>query len=81
MSPFQLIFVRNVRHLFTRGAKKDEFAAIDRYFRSPRIRQALIVFVADFIRIPNDIRRMEMEDKNRFERLIETLGKHCSVVE
>jgi DNA polymerase-3 subunit delta len=80
MAPFQLIFVRNVRQLYTRGAKKDEFAAIDRYFRSPNP-QALIVFIADFIRIPNDIRRMEMDDKNRFERLTETLGEHCGMVE
>ena len=35
MAPFQAIFVRNVRQLYTRGAKKEEFAAIDRYFRSP----------------------------------------------
>ena len=27
MAPFQVIFVRNVRQLYTRGAKKDEFAA------------------------------------------------------
>ena len=24
---------------------------------------------------------MDMEDKNRFERLTETLGEHCSIVE
>ena len=24
---------------------------------------------------------MEMDDKNRFERLTETLGKHCGMVE
>ena len=35
MAPFQVIFVRNVRQLYTRGAKKDEFAALDRYFKSP----------------------------------------------
>lgn len=80
MAPFQTIFVRNVRQLYTRGAKKDEFAALDRYFRSPNP-QALIVFVADFLRIPSDPRRMDMEDKNRFERLTETLGEHCGMVE
>ena len=80
MAPFQVIFVRNVRQLYTRGAKKDEFAALDRYFRSPNP-QALIVFVADFLRIPSDPRRMEMDDKNRFERLKETLGEHCGMVE
>jgi DNA polymerase-3 subunit delta len=80
MAPFQVIFVRNVRLLYTRGAKKDEFAALDRYFRSPNP-QALVVFVADFIRIPSDARRMDMDDKNRFERLTETLGEHCGMVE
>jgi len=80
MAPFQLVFVRNVRLLYTRGAKKEEFAALDRYFRSPNP-QALLVFVADFLRIPSDARRMEMDDKNRFERLTETLGEHCGMVE
>ena len=80
MSPFQVIFVRNVRQLYTRGAKKDEFAALDRYFKSPNP-QALLLFIADFIRIPSDARRMEMDDKNRYERLTETLGEHCGMVE
>lgn len=80
MAPFQVIFVRGVRQLYTRGAKKDEFAAIDRYFRSPNP-QALLIFIADFLRIPSDARRMEMDDKNRFERLTETLGEHCGMVE
>ena len=80
MAPFQVIFVRNVRQLYTRGAKKEEFAALDRYFQSPNP-QALLVFVADFLRIPSDVRRMDMDDKNRFERLKETLGQHCGMVE
>ena len=80
MAPFQVIFVRNVRQLYTRGAKKDEFAALERYFRSPNP-QALLIFVADFVRITADARRMEMDDKNRFERLTETLGEHCGMVE
>jgi DNA polymerase-3 subunit delta len=80
MAPFQVIFVRNVKQLYTRGAKKEEFAALERYFRSPNP-QALILFVADFVRIPSDVRRMEMDDKNRFERLGETLGQHCGMVE
>jgi DNA polymerase-3 subunit delta len=80
MAPFQVIFVRGVRTLYTRGAKKEEFAAIDRYFRSPNP-QALLIFVADFLRIPTDARRMEMDDKNRYERLSETLGEHCGMVE
>ena len=80
MAPFQVIFVRGVKQLYTRGAKKDEFAALDRYFRSPNP-QALLIFVADFVRIPSDARRMELDDKNRFERLTETLGEHCGMVE
>ena len=80
MAPFQVIFVRNVRQLYTRGAKKDEFAALDRYFRSPNP-QALLLFIADFLRIPSDARRMELDDKNRYERLKETLGEHCGMVE
>ncbi|MGB0063938.1 MAG: DNA polymerase III subunit delta [Terracidiphilus sp.] len=80
MAPFQVIFIRNVRQLYTRGAKKEEFAALDRYFQSPNP-QALLLFVADFLRIPSDARRMELDDKNRYERLQETLGQHCGTVE
>ncbi|MGO8933383.1 MAG: DNA polymerase III subunit delta [Terracidiphilus sp.] len=80
MAPFQVIFVRNVRQFYTRGAKKDEFAALDRYFKSPNP-QAVLLFIADFLRIPADTRRMELDDKNRFERLTETLGAHCGMVE
>jgi DNA polymerase-3 subunit delta len=80
MAPFQAIFVRNVKQLYTRGAKKEEFAALKRYFASPNP-QAVLIFVADFVRIPSDVRRMEMDDKNRFERLTETLGEHCGMVE
>jgi DNA polymerase III subunit delta len=80
MSPFQVVFVRNVKQLYTRGTKKDEFAAIDRYFASSNP-QALLIFVADHIRIPADPRRIDMEDRNKFERLRETLGDHCGIVE
>ena len=80
MAPFQVVMVRNVKQLYTRGAKKEEFAAIERYFKSPNP-QALVIFVADFLRIPADARRMEMDDKNRYERLRETLGEHCGMVE
>ena len=80
MAPFQVIFIRNVRQLYTRGTKKEEFAALGRYFQSPNP-QALLLFIADFLRIPADTRRMDMDDKNRFERLTETLGQHCGMVE
>jgi DNA polymerase-3 subunit delta len=80
MSPFQVLFIRNLKQLYTRGAKKDEFAAIDGYFRSPNP-QAMLIFVADHLRIPSDPRRMDMTDKDRYERLRETLGDHCGIVE
>jgi DNA polymerase III subunit delta len=80
MAPFQVLFLRNVKTLYTRGAKKEEFAAIEEYFRSPNP-QALVLFVADHLRIPSDPRRMDMEDKNRYERLRETLGEWCGMVE
>ncbi len=80
MAPFQVIFIRNLKTLYTRGAKKDEFAAIDSYFRSPNP-QALVLFVADHIRISSDPRRMDLQDKDRFDRIRETLGDWCGMVE
>lgn len=80
MAPFQLILVRGIKALYTRGAKKEEFAALADYFKSPNP-QALILFIADHIRIPSDLRRMDMQDKDRYERIRETLGESCGVVE
>jgi DNA polymerase-3 subunit delta len=80
MAPFQVLFVRNLKNLYTRGAKKEEFAAIEAYFKSPNP-QALILFVADHIRIPTDLRKMDMQDKDRYERIRETLADHCGMVE
>ena len=80
MAPFQVIFVRNLKTLYTRGAKKEEFAALKDYFRSPNP-QAVILFVADHLRLPADLRRMEMQDKDRYERIRETLGDDCGLVE
>ena len=80
MVPFQVFFVRGLKGLYTRGAKKEEFAAIEEYFRSPNP-QCVILFVADHIRIPADTRRMEIDDKNRYERIRETLGEWCGMVE
>jgi DNA polymerase-3 subunit delta len=80
MAPFQVLFLRNVRALYGRGAKKDEFAALGAYGRSPNP-QALLVFVADHLHLPADLRRMDMQDKERYERLRETLGEWCGMVE
>lgn len=80
MAPFQVIFIRNVKALFQRGSKKEEFAAIDAYFRDPNP-QALMVYVADYIHLPADIRRMDMQDKEQYEKIRESLGEHCGLVE
>lgn len=80
MAPFQVLFIRNVKTLYGRGQKKDEFAAIDDYFRRANP-QALIIFIADHISLPADLRRMDMQDKERAERIRETLGDVCGVVE
>ena len=80
MAPFQVFFVRGLKALYTRGAKKDEFVAIEEYFRAANP-QSLILFIADHIRIPSDPRRIDMEDKNRYERIRETLGDWCGIVE
>lgn len=80
MAPFQVLFLRNIKSLYTRGAKKDEFAALDAYGRSPNP-QALLVFIADHLHLPADLRRMDMQDKDRYERIRETLGDWCGMVE
>jgi DNA polymerase-3 subunit delta len=80
MAPFQVLFLRNLKTLYGRGSKKDEFAALDAYGRSPNP-QALLIFVADHLHLPSDLRRMEMQDKDRYERIRETLGDWCGMVE
>ena len=68
MAPFQVIFVRGLKNLYGRGSKKEEFAAIDTYFRSPNP-QAVVLFVADHLRIPTDLRKMDYQDKERYDRI------------
>jgi DNA polymerase-3 subunit delta len=80
MAPFQVIFVRNLKLLYGRGSKKEEFAAIDAYFRSPNP-QAALLLVADHLRIPTDLRKMDYQDKERYYRIRETLGDWCGFVE
>src|SRR5271168_5178134 len=80
MAPFQVLFVRNLKLLYGRGSKKAEFEAIDAYFRSPNP-QAVLLFVADHLRIPTDLRKMDYQDKDRYERIRETIGEACSLVE
>ena len=80
MAPFQVFFVRNLKTLYGRGSKKEEFAALDAYFRRPNP-QALLLFVADHLSIPTDLRKMDFQDKERFDRIRETLGDSCGLVE
>ena len=80
MAPFQVLFLRNLKTLYGRGQKKEEFAALDAYFRSPNP-QALLLFVADHIQLPADLRRMDYTDKERAEKIRESLGESCGLVE
>src|ERR1700736_2716083 len=80
MAPFQVLFVRNLKTLYGRGSKKEEFAAIDAYFRFPNP-AALLIFVADHLRIPTDLRKMDYQDKERYEKIRESLGEWCGMVE
>ena len=80
MAPFQVFFIRGVKNLYGRGKHDEEFGAIKEYFDDPNP-DAMLVFVADHINIPADVRRMDMSDKERYERIRETLGDHCTVLE
>jgi DNA polymerase-3 subunit delta len=80
MAPFQVFFVRGVKNLFGRGSNDEKLAAIEEYCKNPNP-DALIVFVADHISIPADVRRMEMQDKERYQRIRETMSEFCGIVE
>ncbi len=80
MAPFQVFFVRGVKNLFGRGSNEEKLAAIEEYCKSPNP-DALIVFVADHINIPADARKMEMQDKERYQRIREEMGTYCGIVE
>jgi DNA polymerase-3 subunit delta len=80
MAPFQVLFVRGVKELYGRGSHEAEFTAIAEYAKDPNP-AAVIIFVADHISIPADAHRMEMQDRDRYERIRETLGEYCGIVE
>ncbi len=80
MSPFQVFFIRGVKSLYSRGKHDEEYTAIGDYFQNPNP-DALLIFVADHISIPADARRMDLTDKERYERIRETLGEHCTILE
>src|ERR1700720_2688536 len=80
MAPFQVFFIRGVKSLFGRGSNDEKLAAIEAYAKDPNP-DAVLIFVADHISIPADARRMDMTDKERYERIRETLGQYCGIVE
>jgi len=80
MAPFQVFFVRGVKNLFARGSNEEKLASIEAYCKDPNP-DAVLIFVADHISIPADARRMDMTDKDRYERIRETLGQYCAIVE
>src|ERR1700751_5601076 len=80
MAPFQVFFVRGVKNLFGRGSNEEKLAAIEEYCNNPNP-DALLIFVADHISIPSDARRMELTDRDRYQRIRETLGQFCGIVE
>lgn len=80
MAPFQVFFIRNVKNLYGRGSHDEEFAAIEEYVKNPNP-AAVLIFVADHISIPADTRRMELQDRDRWERIRDTLGQYCGIVE
>ena len=80
MAPFQVFFVRGVKVLFGRGSNEEKIGAIEAYCKNPNP-DALLVFVADHIGIPADARRMELTDKDRYQKIREDLGPFCGIVE
>jgi DNA polymerase III subunit delta len=80
MARFQVFFIRGVKALYGRGSHEAEFAAIRDYLQNPNP-DALLIFVADHISIPADMRRMELQDKDRYQRIRDTLGQWCGLVE
>jgi len=80
MAPFQVFFVRGLKNLYGRGSHEHAFKAIADYAERPNP-DALVVLIADHISIPADARRMELTDRDRYQRIRETLGTACGVVE
>jgi DNA polymerase-3 subunit delta len=80
MAPFQVFFIRGVKNLYGRGSHEAEFEAIEGYVKNPNP-DALLIFIADHVSIPADIRRMDLTDKERYQKIRDTLGEYCGIVE
>src|SRR5258708_12393975 len=72
--------MRGLKNWQGRGFICGGFARIEAYLKDPNP-AAVLIFVADHVSIPADTRRMDMTDKDRYERIRETLGEYCGVVE
>ena len=80
MAPFQVFLIRNLKILYGRGSHEEAFAAIERYVKDPNP-DAVLIFIAEHISIPADVRKMELTDRDRYDRIRETLGEYCGMVE
>lgn len=80
MAHFQVFFVRGLKNLYGRGSHDHAFDAIKDYANRPNP-DALVVLIADHISIPSDVRRMDMTDRDRYQRIRDTLGEACAIVE
>jgi DNA polymerase III subunit delta len=80
MAPFQVFFIRGVKSLYGRGSHQEEFDAIESYVKDPNP-DAMLIFIADHISIPADVHRMELTDRDRYQRIRDTLGEFCGIVE
>ena len=80
MAPVQVFFGRGVKNLFGRGSNEDKLNAIETYAKDPNP-DAVLIFVADHISIPADVRRMDMTDKERYERIREAMGPYAAIIE
>ena len=80
MAPFQVFFVRGVKNLFGRGSNEDKLNTIEAYAKDPNP-DAVLIFVADHVSIPADIRRMDMTDKERYQRIRDAMGKYAAILE
>jgi DNA polymerase III subunit delta len=80
MAPFQVFFVKGVKTLFGRGSNEEKLETIESYCKDPNP-DAVLIFVADHISIPADARRIEMQDKERYQRIREQMGSFCTIIE
>jgi DNA polymerase-3 subunit delta len=80
MAPFQVFFIRGVKALYGRGKNDDKLQAIEHYVKDPNP-NAVLIFIADHISIPADVRRMDLQDRDRYQRIRDTLGEFCGMVE